>query len=167
VVREVRDKGRAQVASKPDAAQERLLGRYMKAWEGLDLDNFVALLKEDATDTMPPLPQWYLGRGAVRTFFAFAFKTYDGFRMVPTAANGEPAFAAYARQGRQFAVDSALHPRADAEAENHSQTDSFLLARRPAPVRCLCAAARAAGVTKSEIDLGTGQQAAHQRASGA
>ena len=47
---------------------------------------------------MPPLPQWYLGREAIRTFFAFAFKTYGGFRMVPTAANGEPAFAAYSRK---------------------------------------------------------------------
>ena len=90
--------GRPQAAPKPDPAQQRLLGRYMRAWEGLDLDNFVALLKEDATYTMPPLPQWYLGREAIRTFFAFAFKTYGGFRMVPTAANGEPAFAAYSRK---------------------------------------------------------------------
>jgi RNA polymerase sigma-70 factor, ECF subfamily len=89
--------GRPQAAPKPDPAQQRLLGRYMKAWEGLDLGNFVALLKEDATYTMPPLPQWYLGREAIRIFFAFAFKTYGGFRMVPTAANGEPAFAAYSR----------------------------------------------------------------------
>jgi RNA polymerase sigma-70 factor (ECF subfamily) len=90
--------GQPEVAPKPDAAQQELLGRYMKAWEGLDLDNFVALLKEDATYTMPPLPQWYFGREPIRSFFAFAFKTYDGFRMVPTAANGEPAFAAYSRQ---------------------------------------------------------------------
>src|SRR5215470_16124462 len=78
--------------------RQKLLARYMKAWEELDLDNFVALLKEDATYTMPPLPQWYLGREVIRTFFAFAFKTYGGFRMVPTAANGEPAFAAYSRK---------------------------------------------------------------------
>src|SRR5215468_1807262 len=40
--------GRPQAAPKPDPVQQRLLGRYMQAWEGLDLDNFVALLKEDA-----------------------------------------------------------------------------------------------------------------------
>ena len=90
--------GQPQAAPKPDAAQQRLLSRYMKAWEGLDLDNFVALLKEEATYTMPPLPEWYFGREAIRSFFAYAFKTYDGFRMVPTAANGEPAFAAYSRR---------------------------------------------------------------------
>ena len=90
--------GQPLAAPKADPAQQKLLGRYMKAWEGLDLDNFVALLKEEATYTMPPLPQWYLGRDAIRTFFAFAFKTYGGFRMIPTAANGEPAFAAYSRK---------------------------------------------------------------------
>jgi hypothetical protein len=35
----------------------------------IDLENFVALLQEDATYTMPPLPQWYAGREAIRTFF--------------------------------------------------------------------------------------------------
>jgi RNA polymerase sigma-70 factor (ECF subfamily) len=91
--------GRPQVAPRPDPIQQKLLGRYMKAWEGLDLEGLVALLKEDATYTMPPLPQWYLGREAIGAFFAFAFRIYDGFRMVPTAANGGPAFAAYSRTG--------------------------------------------------------------------
>src|SRR5438309_8792200 len=90
--------GRPQAAPKPDPAQQRLLGRYMRAWEGLDLDNFVALLKEDATYTMPPLPQWYAGREAIRCFFAWAWKAYDGYRLIPTAANGQPAFAAYSRK---------------------------------------------------------------------
>ena len=69
----------------------------MRAWEGLDVAEFVALLKEDATYTMPPLPQWYAGRQAIGAFFAWAWRLYDGYRMVPTAANGQPAFAAYSR----------------------------------------------------------------------
>jgi len=89
--------GRPSVVPSPNAAQQKLLGRYLQAWEKLDVDGFVALLKEDATYTMPPIPQWYVGRGAIRTFFEFAWKLYDGYRMVPTAANGQPAFAAYAR----------------------------------------------------------------------
>jgi RNA polymerase sigma-70 factor (ECF subfamily) len=90
--------GQPLAAPKSDPAQQKLLGRYMQAWEGLDLDRFVALLKEDATYTMPPLPQWYLGREAIRSFFAVVLKGYGGFRMVATAANGEPAFAAYSRK---------------------------------------------------------------------
>jgi RNA polymerase sigma-70 factor (ECF subfamily) len=57
---------------------------------------------------MPPIPQWYVGRQAIGTFFEFAWKLYDGYRMVPTAANGQPAFAAYSRA------------RADAPWEAHS-----------------------------------------------
>jgi RNA polymerase sigma-70 factor, ECF subfamily len=102
--------GQPLAAPKTDGAQQRLLGRYMQAWEGLDLDKFVALLKEDATYTMPPLPQWYLGRKAIRSFFAVALKGYGGFRMVATAANGEPAFAAYSRKDKSAAwVAHSIH----------------------------------------------------------
>jgi RNA polymerase sigma-70 factor (ECF subfamily) len=91
--------GRPPMASGPDPAQQKLLGRYLQAWEGHDLDGFVAVLKEDATYTMPPWPQWYAGREAIRSFFAMAWKTCSGLRLVPTAANGQPAFAVYARTG--------------------------------------------------------------------
>jgi RNA polymerase sigma-70 factor, ECF subfamily len=46
---------------------------------------------------MPPLPQWYAGRKAIRTFFGWAWKLYAGFRLVPAGANRQPAFAAYSR----------------------------------------------------------------------
>ena len=59
----------------------------------------MSLLKEDATYIMPPLPQWYSGRQAIRIFFSWAWKLYGGFRLVPVAANRQPAFAAYSRAG--------------------------------------------------------------------
>jgi RNA polymerase sigma-70 factor (ECF subfamily) len=80
---------------RPDGTQQDLLGRYLKAWEGHDLDAFVALLKEDAAVTMPPWLQWFIGREAVRSFFAVAWTTCGGLRLKPTAANGQPAFAIY------------------------------------------------------------------------
>jgi RNA polymerase sigma-70 factor (ECF subfamily) len=86
---------RPPVAAPPDAAQRLLLGRYLQAWEGADLDGFVALLKEDATYTMPPWQQWYAGREAIRSFFTMAWKAYGGFRLAPTGANRQPAFAVY------------------------------------------------------------------------
>jgi len=91
--------GRPPVASRPNDAQQELLGRYLQAWEGHDLDGFAALLREDATYTMPPWQQWYAGREAIRSFFAMAWKTCSGLRLLPTAANGQPAFAVYARPG--------------------------------------------------------------------
>ena len=92
--------GRPPVAPPlPNPAQQKLLGRYLQAWEGHDLDGFVALLKEDATFTMPPWRQWYAGREAIGSFFAMAWKACGGLRLVPTAANRQPAFAVYERTG--------------------------------------------------------------------
>jgi RNA polymerase sigma-70 factor, ECF subfamily len=90
---------RSAAATPLDRAQQELLGRYLKAWEGLDLDSFVSLLKQDAIYTMPPLPQWYAGCEAIRTFFGWAWKRYGGFHLVPVAANRQPAFAVYSRNG--------------------------------------------------------------------
>ncbi len=89
--------GNTSIHRGSDAAQKELLARYLMAWEGFDVNNLVALLKEDATYTMPPLPQWYAGREAIRTFFEWAFKHYAGLRMVSIEANRQPAFAAYSR----------------------------------------------------------------------
>ncbi|HVS76427.1 MAG TPA: sigma-70 family RNA polymerase sigma factor [Steroidobacteraceae bacterium] len=87
------------VAPAPTPAEQALLGRYLRAWETLDLNGLAALLKEDAIYTMPPLPQWYSGREAIQGFFGWAWRFYDGFRLIPTAANAQPAFAGYARKG--------------------------------------------------------------------
>jgi RNA polymerase sigma-70 factor (ECF subfamily) len=80
-----------------DAAQTALLNRYMAAWQRLDVDGLAALLKDDAVYTMPPVLQWYRGRPAIRAFFAWAWPDYHDFRLVPTRANCQPAFAAYSR----------------------------------------------------------------------
>jgi RNA polymerase sigma-70 factor (ECF subfamily) len=93
--------GRPAAKSRPSPAQQKLLDRYLRAWEGHDLNGFAALLKEDATFTMPPWLQWYAGREAIRSFFAIAWKVCGGVRLVPTAANGQPAFAVYARTGAE------------------------------------------------------------------
>jgi RNA polymerase sigma-70 factor (ECF subfamily) len=91
--------GRPAQAPRPTPTQQQLLERYLRAWEGHDIDGFVALLKEDATFTMPPWLQWYAGRSAIGAFFALAWKTCGGLRLIPTAANGQPAFAVYERSG--------------------------------------------------------------------
>jgi RNA polymerase sigma-70 factor (ECF subfamily) len=59
----------------------------------------VALLKEDATYTMPPWLQWYAGRDAMRSFFAMAWKSVNDILLIPTTANRQPAFAMYIRTG--------------------------------------------------------------------
>ncbi len=86
---------RPPLESQPSPAQQKLLNRYLHAWEEHDVDGFVALLKEDATAVMPPWLQWFSGREVIGTFFAAAWKTCGGLHLVPTSANGQPAFAIY------------------------------------------------------------------------
>jgi RNA polymerase sigma-70 factor (ECF subfamily) len=91
--------GRPGVQPAPDAGQRALLERYVRAWEGADPDGLVALLREDAVLSMPPYAQWYRGRAAIRAFLAWAWGPPGSGpgRLVPTAANGQPAFAEYGR----------------------------------------------------------------------
>ena len=101
--------GRPFEAPRPSAADDKLLGRYLQAWEGHDLDGFVALLKEDATLVMPPWRQWYAGRPIIRTFFDAAWRTCGGLRLTTTAANGEPAFAVYERGADGIWAAHSIH----------------------------------------------------------
>jgi RNA polymerase sigma-70 factor (ECF subfamily) len=87
------DERQARSAADPDP--QRLLDRYVQAWESTDLNGFVSLLKEEATYSMPPWRQWYTGRDSIRNFFGTVWNYYRGFRMVPIAANTQPAFALY------------------------------------------------------------------------
>ena len=89
--------GRPPEAPRPTPEQQELLGRYLQAWEAHDADRLGVLLKEDASVVMPPWAQWYRGRETIRSFFAAQWKTCGGLRLVPTAANGQPAFAVYER----------------------------------------------------------------------
>jgi RNA polymerase sigma-70 factor, ECF subfamily len=91
--------GRPSEAASPNTTERELLDRYLRAWEDNDLDGFVALLKEDATYTMPPWLQWYTGRNAMRSFFAMAWQDRGDVLLLPTAANRQPAFAMYTRPG--------------------------------------------------------------------
>src|SRR5262245_40386002 len=81
----------------PDARAERaLLTKFVRAWEAADVDALVALLTDDVRVSMPPIPLEYHGRDHVARFFASLMqrRTHD---LVPTRANGQPAFGAYLR----------------------------------------------------------------------
>ncbi len=83
----------------PDSAQEReLVRRFTQAYEAGDVDSIVALLTEDAWLIMPPVPLRYQGRElAARFWSATAFRPGRSARLVPTRANGQPAFGLYIR----------------------------------------------------------------------
>lgn len=73
----------------------KLVTRYLDAWEQGDVDAILAMLVEDATFTMPPLPTWYRGHQAIALFLT-RYALRDRWRLVPARANGQLAFACYA-----------------------------------------------------------------------
>ncbi len=93
------DEQRATVrATQADAVTSELLQRYVHAWETDDVDGIVAMLKEDAVLSMPPIPSWYQGREAVRAILRigpFGREVPQQWRLYQTQANGQPAFAFY------------------------------------------------------------------------
>ena len=77
--------------------QATLLARYLDAFERYDVDALSALLREDATLSMPPYTLWLRGPAAVKAWFLGRGIGCRGSRLLPTAANGLPAFGQYRR----------------------------------------------------------------------
>jgi RNA polymerase sigma-70 factor, ECF subfamily len=82
-----------------DTGQQALLTRYVDAFERYDLEAFTALLHEDATQSMPPYALWIRGRTGVVAWMAGPGAECRGSRLLPTVANGSPAFGQYRPSG--------------------------------------------------------------------
>jgi RNA polymerase sigma-70 factor (ECF subfamily) len=78
-------------------AEDALVAKFVRAWEAADLGVLVALLTDDVFISMPPMPFGYEGRDVVARFCAGLFGAGRRFDLVPTRANGQPAFGAYLR----------------------------------------------------------------------
>ena len=78
------------------AAEQALVDRFRRAFESGDVNGVVGLLTDDVWLRMPPVPHEYHGRKAAAAFLrAAAFGNRRTCRMVPTRANGQPAFGIY------------------------------------------------------------------------
>ncbi|WP_067467445.1 sigma-70 family RNA polymerase sigma factor [Actinomadura macra] len=89
---------RDELVEPTDPAQRDLLERYAKAFEEADIAGLVEIFKKDAVWEMPPFPEWFVGVEAiVRLITAQCAPTPGDLRMVPAAANGQPAFGLYKR----------------------------------------------------------------------
>jgi RNA polymerase sigma-70 factor (ECF subfamily) len=90
----------AGIEAAPDPnsrTEDVIVGKFVSAWESADIDALVELLTDDVFMSMPPMPFEYEGRDAVAGFCASIFGSGRRFDLVPTRANGQPAFGAYVR----------------------------------------------------------------------
>jgi len=92
----------ATLRSLGDDRIRALVERYVDAWERGDVDAVAAMLAEDAAIAMPPMASWFRGPGVLVFLreWAFSGRVYDAegnrrVRVIPTRANGQPAFGTY------------------------------------------------------------------------
>jgi SnoaL-like domain len=86
---------REQPPASGSPAEDAIVAKFVSAYESADIDALVALLTDDVFMSMPPMPLEYQGRDSVARFCAFIFGSVQRFELVPTRANGQPAFGVY------------------------------------------------------------------------
>src|SRR5205085_8925973 len=88
----------AEAGRSLDHEQRELLGRYVTAFERYDMDALTDLIREDATQSMPPYNMWLSGREAIVAWMLGPGAGCRGSRLLPAgAANGTIAFGQYRR----------------------------------------------------------------------
>ncbi|MFD4503229.1 sigma-70 family RNA polymerase sigma factor [Streptomyces sp. NPDC058457] len=85
----------AEVSDPLDEEQQKLLERYVAAFEGYDMTALTALLHEDAIMTMPPFDLWLTGHDDITGFMTTIGSACEGSRLFPVQVNGLPGFAQY------------------------------------------------------------------------
>ena len=99
----------SEAAPAPDSPSERAtVAEFVRAYESGDLDALVALLTDDVFLSMPPLTLEYEGRDVVTRFYASMIGSGRRFDLVPTRANGQPAFGTYLRSPSGASLGTGL-----------------------------------------------------------
>lgn len=78
-----------------DADQAKLLEQYLSAFEAYDISRLTTLLHEDAVLSMPPFDLWLRGQEDIAAWHLNQGIGCKGSRLIPTTANGLPAFGQY------------------------------------------------------------------------
>ncbi len=89
------DVAATDVSSPMDDQQRALLARYVDAFQRYDLDALTSLLRHDATWSMPPYKLWLRSHDDIRRWCLGPGIGCRGSRLVPTGANGSPAYGQY------------------------------------------------------------------------
>jgi RNA polymerase sigma-70 factor (ECF subfamily) len=91
------------IAEPTEPELRALVDQYVAALENADAVALERLLRKDVTLEAPPLRNWFSGLRTCMPFMARHVLGSPGhWRMVPTRANGQPAVAAYTRDGSVY-----------------------------------------------------------------
>jgi RNA polymerase sigma-70 factor, ECF subfamily len=86
-----------------DERSRKLVARFVDAWNRADVAGIVAMLSEDASFSMPPLPTWFRGKDDIAAFITGrVFRSK--WRFEATSAGGQPAMVGY-RHDRESGRD--------------------------------------------------------------
>ena len=92
-------------------APKHSLDRFVYAWESGDVNSLINLLHEKATFAMPPMGVWYAGRAAIqRALQNFVLMPNVKWKLIPTSANGRPAYGIYRGEGETHQAFGLLLP---------------------------------------------------------
>jgi RNA polymerase sigma-70 factor (TIGR02960 family) len=94
--------GRDRAPLPRSAREHDLATRFAAAYAADDVDAVVALLTDDAWFTMPPVTLVYQGPDAIGSFLreSARWRGQRRQRLIPTRANGQPAYACYLHDGQ-------------------------------------------------------------------
>ena len=93
---EERDIEATDAVAPMDPTQKDLLTRYVDAFQRYDVDALTSLLREDASQSMPPYDMWLSGRDDVFAWWFGPGIGCKGSRVIPVeTANGSVAFGQY------------------------------------------------------------------------
>jgi len=87
--------GESTAAVDVDPARRDLLARYVDAFERYDISTLVTLLHDDAVQSMPPYAMWLRGAEHIGQWMLGPGAGCRGSKLIPTVANGCPAFGQY------------------------------------------------------------------------
>ncbi len=90
-------------------AENAVVAKFAHSWESADLEALVDLLTDDVFISMPPMPFEYEGRELVAHFCANILDAGRRFDLVPTRANGQPAFGVYLRTPESISQGACLY----------------------------------------------------------
>jgi RNA polymerase sigma-70 factor, ECF subfamily len=84
-----------------DERSRELVSRFLDAWNSADVTAIAAMLREEASFTMPPIPTWFRGKDDVAGFIVArvekARTSGTNWRFEVSTANGQPALIGHRR----------------------------------------------------------------------